>query len=190
MASSTANRNDRLGQFTPLGVVSLFVSLTEVTLGVVAGKTSGGVQVALTCFVIGFPILIASAFFAVLWKKPFVFYPPSAYGSTKIKDYVEAIRGEIKTSTTKTSDLTKNVKVYGNPDQFQLLFKASGETWSKSTKAMQLPGGCLVQVSTEFMDLSGGWSVAEALSFVPAVYIEQDTDGNGRTLMQSQVRST
>ena len=53
---------------TPLWVISLFVSLTEAVLGIAETKTTGGVQLALTVFVIAFPSIIAGAFFAVLWS--------------------------------------------------------------------------------------------------------------------------
>jgi len=53
---------------------------------------------------------------------------------------------EEREMVTKTDDVRKEkgVEIEGNPDQLQLLFKAKGEDWEKSTKAMQLPNGCLV----------------------------------------------
>src|SRR5215210_3768549 len=36
------------------------------------------------------------------------------------------------------------VQVFGDPDQLKLLFKAQGRRWKKSTKAIEVPGGCLV----------------------------------------------
>ena len=68
-----------------------------------------------------------------------------------------------------------DVKVSGNPDLWVLICKASSESqgWMKSTKAMQMPSGCLVQVSTKEGD-----QIAEALDFVPGVKI--DTDENGK----------
>ena len=63
---------------------------------------------------------------------------------------------------------------YGNPDNFCLLFKAVGPRLVKSTKAMQVPGGCLVLVSSELWSADGEWSTAEALEFVPGVAIQPD----------------
>lgn len=77
---------------TPLWVISLFVSLTEVMTGIAATQTSGGIQVALTAFVIAFPAMIASAFFMILWNKPYVFYPPTEYQRTDVKTFVEAMQ--------------------------------------------------------------------------------------------------
>ena len=77
----------------------------------------------------------------------------------------------------------KDIKVFGNGDMFQLLCKASSENegWMKSTKAMQVPGGCVVQVTTQQRNDDGSYAVAEALSFVPNVVIVDD-DNNGRKL--------
>lgn len=42
----------------------------------------------------------------------------------------------------------------------------------KSTKVMNLPTGCLVQVSTMYKSKDGTISVAEALEFVPGCWID------------------
>jgi hypothetical protein len=65
---------------TPLGLMTLFVSLTEGVLGAVATQTTGTVQMLLTLFVIIYPVLIAGAFFVILWDRPHHLYHPSEYG--------------------------------------------------------------------------------------------------------------
>ncbi len=77
-----------------------------------------------------------------------------------------------------------DIRVVGNGDMFQLLCKASSEEegWMKSTKAMQLPKGCLVQVTTQQRNDDGSYAVAEALQFVPGVAIGDDVN-NGRRLV-------
>lgn len=84
----------------------------------------------------------------------------------------------IKDAKSKVSD----IKVVGNGDTFQLLCKASSESqgWMKSCKAMQVPGGCVVQVTTQQYD-----NVAEALTFVPGVIIQDDVNG-GRKLVSGE----
>jgi len=79
----------------------------------------------------------------------------------------------------------KDIKVVGNGDMFALLCKASSEEegWMKSTKAMQVPGGCVVQVTTQQRNIDGTYSVAEALTYVPGAAIAQDENG-GRKLVQ------
>jgi hypothetical protein len=80
----------------------------------------------------------------------------------------------------------KDIKVVGNGDMFALLFKASSENegWMKSTKAMQVPGGCVVQVTTQQRNPDGSYAVAEALTFVPGVKVADD-DNNGRRLVSA-----
>lgn len=167
---------------TPLWVVSLFVTLTEVTLGVTVAQTQGGVQVALASFVIVFPVLVAASFFSILWARPWVFYSPNEYGRTDASSFIQALRGTPKVIVTETEDLGAAVATFGDPDRFQLLFKANGKTWEKSTKAMELPGGCLVQVSTDELNPDGSRSVAEALAFVPGVKVVDEVGRTGRYL--------
>lgn len=83
---------------------------------------------------------------------------------------------EVGKLVTKTADLPDDVKTYGNPDQLKLLFKAQGRGWKKSTKALELPDGCLVQVTTERQSSDGDWANAEALVFVPNVKLESTSD--------------
>lgn len=76
-----------------------------------------------------------------------------------------------------------DIKVVGNGDAWQLLCKASSQSegWMKSTKAMQTPTGCLVQVTTHQKHRDGASTIAEALTFVPGVRIVDDVNG-GRKL--------
>ena len=78
----------------------------------------------------------------------------------------------------------KDIKVVGNGDMFRLLCKASSENegWMKSTKACEVPGGCIVQVTTQQRNPDGSYAVAEALTFVPGVEIASD-ENNGRKLI-------
>lgn len=72
---------------------------------------------------------------------------------------------------TKVSD----VKVVGNPDNWQLICKTSSEEekWMQRTEAMQVPLGCIVRVTTQ-----RGENVAEALTFVPGVSVYVDVQSN------------
>jgi hypothetical protein len=69
-----------------------------------------------------------------------------------------------------------DLQVYGNGDTFQLLCKASSQEqgWMKSTKVANVPGGCIVQVTTQQRNPDGSYSVAEALTYVPGVKIDAD----------------
>jgi hypothetical protein len=95
----------------------------------------------------------------------------------------------MKEKTLYNSDVSgarKNVRdinVVGNGDMFQLLCKASSqeEGWMKSTKACEVSGGCIVQVTTQQKNPDGSYAVAEALTFVENVKICDDVN-NGRKL--------
>ena len=80
---------------------------------------------------------------------------------------------EVGKLVTKTADLPDEVITYGDPDLLKLLFKAQGKGWKKSTKALELPDGCLIQVTTERQSADGDWANAEAVVFVPNVKLEQ-----------------
>ena len=80
-----------------------------------------------------------------------------------------------------------DIKVVGNGDMFRLLCKASSqnEGWMKSSKAMEVVGGCVVQVTTHQRNHDGTNAVAEALAYVPGVKIADDENG-GRKLVKIQ----
>lgn len=75
----------------------------------------------------------------------------------------------VRDAETKVSDL----KVFGDGDTWLLLCKASSykQGWMKSTKVMNVPGGCVVQVTTQQRNLDGSYAIAEALTYVPGVKI-------------------
>ncbi len=79
------------------------------------------------------------------------------------------------TDAKSTKKKVSDVKLFGNGDLFKLLSKASSERegWMKSTKAMDTGNGCVVQVTTQQRNPDGSYSVAEALTFVPDVKIEE-----------------
>jgi hypothetical protein len=166
---------------TPLGIISIFLALAETALTVALLQTTGGIQIALAVFVLVFPLLTAAAFFWILWSRAWVFYAPSEYGGIDPAKFVASLAQAQSGFITKTSDLPAEVKVIGNPDQFVLLFKAQAEkSWKKSTKAMEVESGCVLQVSTEQTAPDGSTSVAEAVTFVPDVQIVDDMKGGKR----------
>jgi len=119
-----------------------------------------------------------------------------AYGGSKDRprDKRKTLKGAseegsdgMREKTLHNSDVSgarKNVpdiRVVGDGDMFQLLCKASSqdEGWMKSTKAMQTPSGCVVQVTTQQRNADGSYAVAEALTFVPGVEIIADEKHEG-----------
>jgi uncharacterized protein YbaP (TraB family) len=104
--SDKSEMQPRKSSMTPLWVISLFLTLTETMLGVGVIQTSGGIQVALTVFVLVFPLLVACAFFGILWFKPYVFYTPYEFGSAAdAATFIDAISRDAKTIHEKVTQV-------------------------------------------------------------------------------------
>lgn len=82
--------------------------------------------------------------------------------------------------------LVPDMCTYGDTDTFKLLCKASSTTegWMKSTKVCNVPGGCVMQVTTQQRNPDGSYAVAEALTYVPGVHI--DIDAEPRCLVECE----
>lgn len=90
---------------------------------------------------------------------------------------VDGVKAEIPTEVAtniKNPQEAKaaGIEVFGNPDTWPLLSKASNKGMMKSTKVLNVPTGCLVQVSTLYLNADGTKSVAEALQFVPGCHLD------------------
>jgi len=86
---------------TPLWVIGLFVSLSEIAISVGIVGSTGFVQVMLALFAIAFPSMIAFGFFRILGKKPWLLYAPAEYQGVDAVKFIKAIRGaEEKIETT------------------------------------------------------------------------------------------
>ena len=92
---------------TPLVVISGFIGLTETILGVGVAHTTGGIQVALTIFVLTFPVAMAGAFFYILWNRPYVLYSPFEFGSASdASAFIEAIMRDANKVKDKVIEIT------------------------------------------------------------------------------------
>lgn len=90
-------------------------------------------------------------------------------------------KGEKDLSITEVRGAKANIKdlqVYGNGDTFALLCKASSQAqgWMKSTKVCNVPGGCVIQATTQQRNPDGSYAVAEALTYVPGVQIDLEAE--------------
>jgi hypothetical protein len=81
---------------------------------------------------------------------------------------------EVKKAKENISDLV----VYGDGDTFALLCKASSQEqgWMKSTKVCNVANGCIVQVTTQQRNFDGSYAVAEALTFVPGINLDNTVE--------------
>ena len=93
---------------------------------------------------------------------------------------------EVRGAKKNISDLV----VSGDGDTFALLCKASSQEqgWMKSTKVCNLEDGCLVQVTTQQRNPDGSYVVAEALTYVPGV--NMDKESNPRKLVNIEFKVT
>ena len=92
----------------------------------------------------------------------------------------------VNTDANGASKNVKDIIFWGNGDIFKLISKASSvaEGWMKSTKAMEIEGvGCVVQVTTQ-----QGNNVAEALTFVSGVKIEEEVNKEGQIISRKLVK--
>jgi len=74
------------------------------------------------------------------------------------------------TSSENSSD---DIKTFGDPDIWKCICKASNdkEGWMKSTKAMQVENGCIIQVTTQQRNPDGSYAIAESVCYVPHAMI-------------------
>jgi hypothetical protein len=83
----------------PLWVITAFLGVAEVTVGVVATQSAGWLQGLLAIFSVSFPVVIALAFFLILWFRPYVLYSPQDYPEgTKVAEFVNAVAVPPKSS--------------------------------------------------------------------------------------------
>lgn len=81
---------------------------------------------------------------------------------------------EVRGAKANISDL----QVSGDGDTFALLCKASSQSqgWMKSTKVCNVEDGCIVQVTTQQKNPDGSYAVAEALSYVPGMHLDKESE--------------
>jgi tetratricopeptide (TPR) repeat protein len=85
---------------TPLSIIAGFVGLIEIVAGYSATQTSGAIQWAFVLFMVGLALIIVLAFFAILWFRPYVLYPPSDYASPQVTEFVQAMQLQQSIITT------------------------------------------------------------------------------------------
>jgi len=94
------------------------------------------------------------------------------------------------TTASKAVENVKDIKFWGDGDTFKLISKAysNKEGWMKSTKAMEIAYlGCVVQVTTQQLNVDGTYAVAEAVTFVPGVKIEEFLNGDTKEVISRKL---
>ena len=89
------------------------------------------------------------------------------------------------TDASQAKENVPDIAFWGDGDTFKLISKASSqaEGWMKSTKAMDVGNGAVVQVTTQQRNPDGSYSIAEALTFVPNVALIEVRDEAGFTVI-------
>jgi len=90
----------------------------------------------------------------------------------------------IDNNTTRSN--VKDVVIWGS-DKLKLIQKASSqaEGWMKSTKAMKVQGGVVLQVTTQQRNPDGSYAIAEAVTFIPGASIHERRDKDGKVIDRS-----
>jgi hypothetical protein len=102
--------------WTPLKLISAFVGVIDTVITVGITQTAGGVQIALTAFVVGFTSLVAFGFFFLLWHKPEVLLTqPTFKSAAEGAEYIAALRGIV---TKAESDANS---IYASAEEMKLL---------------------------------------------------------------------
>lgn len=104
-------------------------------------------------------------------------------------DHTEKTFGNTDTESTKEN--VPDIVVFGDPDAWKLICKASSqkEGWMKSTKALQVEGrGCFLQVTTQQRNPDGSYAVAEAVVFAENMRIEEPSMGGPSTINRTLVK--
>lgn len=83
---------------TPLSIISIFFSFTEIIAGYAVTSTSGTIQIILTFFVVVYPTIVAFCFFAILWLDPSKFYAPTDFKTDEA--YLKMQERRVNPSTT------------------------------------------------------------------------------------------
>ena len=87
---------------------------------------------------------------------------------------MSAARTLTNTNTADAKAAVNDLVIHGDPDTWRLLCKASSKNqrWMKSTKAMAVPGGVVIQ--TETREEGRTIATSQALVFVPDVVLTDD----------------
>lgn len=60
----------------PLWIISLFLGLTEVVIGLSLTQADGWVQGMLATFCVALPVAVGACFVTILWRRPWLLYAP------------------------------------------------------------------------------------------------------------------
>jgi hypothetical protein len=123
MEMNKTEQNSSLERPTPVGispllVITTFVGISELALTAGISTTTGTTQEVLTWFIVVFTSVVAFAFLAILWIKPWHFYPPSEYKHIKPAEFRKVFTG----SPGLIEQIENAHELIANPDDTEAAF--------------------------------------------------------------------
>ncbi|WP_132121625.1 hypothetical protein [Actinocrispum wychmicini] len=93
----------------PLWIISLFLGISETTVGIAATQVTGWIQGLFAVSATAFPLLVSGAFFATLWKKPEVLYAPGDFPEhVPVPEFVHGIHRSVSSSLDEVSSVVRD----------------------------------------------------------------------------------
>lgn len=90
------------------------------------------------------------------------------------------------TNIAEAKAATPDLVVFGDGDMWKLLGKVSSESagWMGSTKAMEVPGGCIIMITNRLKNPDGSWAISDAVTpVIPNARIIPDKDPNDHNII-------
>lgn len=74
--------------------------------------------------------------------------------------------------------MSRSECINGNKEAFITLYSEYNNStdWRTNTSVCNVPGGCIMKVSSRKLNLSGQCALAEALTYVPGAHIDNSVD--------------
>lgn len=113
---------------TPLSVIMAFIGLTEIMAGIALINTEGTTQLILAIYLLIFPMIIACAYFYILFNKPYVLYSPFEYKSAdEIDRFINTLRNTTDDAINSYKEIEKLRIDTGNQAKAISAITADGE---------------------------------------------------------------
>lgn len=98
---------------SPLWIIALFITLSEMMAGTAAIATTGSTQLIFALFAVVFPLLVLGTFIRLLIRYPAHLYGPWQYTSeVGIETYAEALSRQFRTASKVYSEATMDALAY------------------------------------------------------------------------------
>ena len=97
----------------PIWMIGALLGFADAGLAYVGTVTDGGIQIAALVFLGLYTCALAGMFFLILWKRPWVLYPPSEFRSPSVREFVAAMQGNPIRAESLASELGNELSLQG-----------------------------------------------------------------------------